>query len=520
MEKQVNKHKLSFPVTFEKVDEVKNNDTRFTRLKCWLMHTNENYNGSSFSHKVIENAIPTLEYIPVVGFLEDNELGEKDFSDHRYIITKDYNGIRRKYMGSAYGVVLSSEDNNAHFETKMCDDGIEREFIVADAIMWNFLEDSSFVMNRDLIKDHSIELDENSIEGYEDEETGIFHFTKFSFRAACVLGGSSQPAMEGSCVEVQFTMSDFVKNIQSELNDKYSAFTKLVNDTTFTEQKMVNENNKGGIETMQNTDFSTVLQMFNDISATIAQHEMVEDRYGDKYPRYYAVDIQENEVIVVDRKNNYNYFAFSFTMNGDSCEIDFENCKRKKISYEDYVDGTTSTTSPDGAFDFGKHIEEIEESAFAKVEEANTKTSEAEGKISEYEAKVSEVETAKNEIEESYNQIKAEFEEMKPKYEDYVKAEQARIKAELDAQKDAEFAKYESVLTDDANFAALKEKKAEMSVKEIESECAILYARKNLAQIEFSKSNSGDMKAGLIDDGERDGFVETKYGYIKVNRQK
>lgn len=514
MEKQFDKHKLSFPVTFEKVDEVKNNDTRFTKLKCWLMHTNENYNGSSFSHEVIENAIPTLEYIPVVGFLEDNELGEKDFSDHRYIITKDYNGIRRKYMGSAYGVVLSSGDNNAHFETKMCDDGIEREFIVADAIMWNFLEDSSFVINRDLIKDHSIELDENSIDGYEDEN-GIFHFTKFSFRAACVLGGSSQPAMEGSCVEVQFTMSDFVKNIQSELNDKYSAFTKLVNSTSFTNLNMVKENKKGGIEIMPNTDFSTVLQQFKDISDAITQHETIKDKWGYEYPRYYAVDIQENEVIVVDRMNNYNYFAFSFAMNGDSAEIDFENCKRKKVSYEDYVDGTSI---PEGAFDFGKHIEEITETAFAKVSEAEEKISEYEAKISEANTKVSEFEAAKNEIEEKYNQINAEFEEMKPKYEDYVKAEQIRIEAELDAQKDAEFTKYETVLADDVDFAALKEKKSEMTVKEVESELAIMYARKSLANANFSKLNDGVMTAGLINEVEKNGFADTKYGLIPIKR--
>ena len=105
---------------------------------------------------------------------------------------------------------------------------------------------------------------------------------------------------------------------------------------------------------------------------------------------------------------------------------------------------------------------------------------------------------------------------MKPKYEDFVRAEQARIDAELDAQKDAEFAKYESVLADDVNFTALKEKKSEMTLKEIESECAIMYARKNLAQSNFSKSNDGVMTAGLIDNGCKDGFVETKYGYIPV----
>ena len=511
-ESKVKKSALSFPVMFEKVKDFETADDRFTKVKIWLMHLGKNLNNSAFEKSVVDKAIPTLQYIPIMGFVELNDDNEKDFSDHRYIITKDEKGVRRKYMGTPYGVIKSFDDNNAHYEERLCDDGETRTFLVTEGVIWNVLEDGAEIFHRDLVKSQSMELYEKSIDGYEDDE-GIFHFTDFSFRAACVLGDDVTPAMTGSTVEVQFTLSDFIKDVQSELNDKYSAFTKLVNDTPFTKSTdMVNENNKGGIEAMPNTDFSTVLQMFDDISATIAQHEMVEDRWGDKYPRYYAVDIQENEVIVVDRANNYNYFGFSFAVNGDSVEIDFESGKRKKISYEDYVDGSAI----EGAFDFGKHISEIEEAAFTKVEDANKKASEAEEKASEYEAKVSEAEVAKNEIEEKYNQMSAEFEEMKPKYDDYVKAEQARIEAELDAQKDAEFAKYESVLTDDVHFAALKEKKSEMSVKEIESECAILYARKNLAQTDFSKHNNDVMTADLIDNSGKDGFIETKYGFIPV----
>lgn len=501
-ESKIKKSVLSFPITFEKVDEVENTDNRFTKIKCWLMHTGENYNKSEFSHEVIEKAIPTLSYIPVVGFIEDNKLGEKDFSDHRYIITKDDGKIKRKYMGSAYGVILSSEDNNAHFENKICNDGIEREFIVADGIMWNFLEDSSEIINRDIIKDHSIELDEDSIEGYEDEESGIFHFTKFSFRAACILGGDAQPAMEGSTVEVQFTMSDFVKSIQSELNDKYNTFTKIVNETTFT--KMVNEkDNQGGIKAMPNTDFSqTVMEQFTDISTIVSQYEVMEDRWGDKVSRYYLHDIQDNEVIVVDRKNHYQFYGFPFTMNGDKAEIDFAcGGKRKKTRYENYEDGTTV---PEGSFNFGKHIEEIENTAFEKVKEANEKATKAE------EAKV--------EAETNYTNVKSDYDELKPKYDEFVKAEQTRIDAELDAKKDAEFAKYESVLSDSTEFASLKDKKSEMTLKEIEGECAILYARKNLAQSNFSKSKG--LTAGIIDDNDDndEGYVVTRYGNIPVKR--
>ena len=519
-ESKVKKTTLSFPVMFEKVNEITSGDTRFTKLKCWLMHTNENYNGSSFSKEVIEKALPTLAYIPVVGFLENNDIGEEDFSDHRYIITKDDNGVRRKYMGSAYGVILSSEDNNAHFETKMCDDGIEREFIVADAVAWNFLEDSSQILNRDLIKDHSIELDENSVQGYEDER-GLFHFTSFSFRAACVLGGKARPAMEGSVVEVvNFSMNDFAdfaRNIQDELINKYSEFTKLANETksvdltdnnTFTELKMVNEKINGGVENMDKT-------VFENISAFVKQHETFTNRFGTECPRYYTVGIQDNEVIVVDAMNDYNHYGLSFTLNdGGKAEIDFENAKKKQSRYEDYVDGSSN----EDAFNFGKHIAEIEDIAFTKVDEANVKVTETEGKIVEFEAKISEYEIAKNELETNYNQIKAEFDEIKPKYDDYVKAEQARIEAELDAQKDAVFAKYEPVLADDADFAALKEKKAEMTAKEIEAECAILYVRKNFAQANFSKSNNDAMVAGLVEDSNKEGFVETRYGFIKTSR--
>lgn len=506
-ESKIKKSALSFPVMFEEVEEIESADGRFTKVRIWLMHLGENFNGSVFSKEAVDDAIHTLEYIPIVAFLENNKAGEKDCSNHRYIITKDEKGIRRKYVGSAYGVIMSSEDNNAHYEERMCDDGETRTFLVVDGLIWNMFEDSSDIINRDLIKNQSMELydDGSSMEGYEDEN-GLFHFTKFSFRAACILGDDYEPAMINSTVEVQFTMSDFVKDIQSELNDKFIAFTKMVNEKT----------NQGGTEAMPNTDFTqTLLAQFEDISAMVRQHETFVDRWGYECSRYYAVDIQENEVIVVDAKNSYNYFGLSFTMNGDKAEIDFESAKRKKLRYEDYDDGS----SIEGVFDFGKHIEEIENNAFAKVEEANTKVLEAENKVSEYEAKVSEFETAKNEIEEKFNQVNAEFEEMKPKYEDFVKAEQARIEAELDAQKDAEFAKYEAVLADDVNFVALKEKKSEMTVKEIESECAIMFARMNLANGNFSKSSDGVMTAGLTGTIEKDGFYESsRYGIIPVKR--
>lgn len=508
------KNITSIPITFEVNSEISNSDTRFLNCTIDVLHTGTNFNGSVFSKEVVEENIETIKNTPILGFIQKTS-DEEDFSGHEYIITKDKNGIHRKNIGSAWGVV--PESCNPRWYSKTLDTGEEVEMLQVDALLWSKLEDSRDIMLRDIEKAQSMELNPESIDGYEDPETGLFHFTKFSFEGCTILGKNYEPAMQDANITINFTVSDFVKNIQSELINKYSEFTKLVNDTTnqdFTSLNMVDEKFNGGVENMEKNDFAqTILAQFSDISTLVSQHEKFTDRFGDEYPRYYTVDIQENEVIVVDAMNNYNYFAFSFTMNGDKPEIDFEKPKRKKVCYEDYVEGETV---PEGAFDFGKHIAKIEDNAFTKVEEANAKVSEAENKVSEYETKVSEFETAKNEIEEKFNQVNAEFEEMKPKYEDYVRAEQARIEAELDAQKDTEFAKYETVLADDVNFAALKEKKAELTVKEIESECAILFARKNLANTNFSKSDNGIMTAGIIHDNSNDGFVETKYGCIPV----
>jgi hypothetical protein len=89
--------------------------------------------------------------------------------------------------------------------------------------------------------------------------------------------------MINSTVEVQFTMTDFVKNLQNELNDKYSTFTKLVNE----------KNNQGGMETMPNTDFTqTLLEQFSDISAMVSQYEAMTNRWGENVPRFYLQDIQ------------------------------------------------------------------------------------------------------------------------------------------------------------------------------------------------------------------------------------
>ena len=498
---------VSLPVTFSVKNEVSDNDTRFLSVTIDVMHTGVNLNNSNFTKEVVDQCIDTIKNTPVLGFIKYDKVSqEDDFKGHEYILTKTENGIEERYIGSCYGVI--PETCNPHWYTKMCEDGVEREFLQVDALLWTKFDKAVGIMQRDSEKAQSMELEISSIEGYEDEN-GIYNFTKFKFDGCCLLGDDCQPAMvsaNAKIKEVNFTMSDFIKNLQGEFNDKFTKFTALVNENS----------NQGGVENMPNTDFTqTLLGMFEDISNLVKEYEVSTDRWGDPVPRYYLADIQENEVIVVDRHNNYNYFGFSFTVNGDKPEIDFSNGVRKKLQYTNYEEGEVIE---DKGFNFGKHIEDMESVAFSKFEEVNGKVEEINSKFEESEQAKAEVEANYTQVKADYEEVKANFDEMKPKYDEYVAAEEKRQAEELDAQKDAKFAEYADDLVENADFEALKERKDELSVDDIEKECAVLFAKAVRGKKNFTANDNKGLTVGIMGDVTDDGYVATKYGNICVGK--
>lgn len=490
------------PVIFEEIGEVVNDDERFIKVKIWLMHLGKNQNGSVFEKDVVDEALPSLAYIPIVGFIKENKLtGDKDFLGHKYVIVKDDKGVRQKYIGSAYGVILSNEDNNAHYEDRVCDDGETREFLVVDGVMWKMFEDSTEIMEENSVKSQSMELlnTPDAIEGYEDDN-GDFHFTKFTFRAACILGEDVDPAMMNSTVEVQFTLGDMVNDIVSELNNEM--FSKI------TSYQKIQNTQQGGVGTMakdepMKTDFSqTVMEMFSDIANIVADQETIENYWHDKVSRYSLYDIQGEEAIVMDRKEHWNYYGIPFTMDGDKPVLDFTKAVRKKIEFTDYVEG--ETVIPEGAFNFADEIEGFEKVCMEKVAEAEAAKDTV---ITEMTEIISTKET-------EYSTVKAELDEIMPKYEAYEKAEQERIEQETEAKKTAILDQYSTVLADNDEYKVLVDDHTNISAEDLEGKCAIMYSRQTL----FTKSEGATQTSAVTlpnDDGDDDGVVATKYGKIR-----
>lgn len=352
------------PVMFQKVQEFTNEniDTRFLKVKIWLMHLGENLNGSYFNKDVVEQAIPTLKNTPILCFIEENSEGEKDFSDHRMVLVREDGEFKFKYLGSAIGVI--PETNNAHFEFRVCDDGIEREFLVVDGLVWTKWDDPIDIFNKNMIKSQSMELHEN----YEGkfEKDNLFHFTSFSFFGACVLGDSVSPAMQNSTVEIQqFSTNSIFDEINTKFELYKNNFTKggskvkreeiLAKFSQLSGEEFENilNNNEISDEELENQLFALSVNQIR--QAINTQLEGIKGYYEvwngeiEEISKYWLADIipSENMAIVEDNVQWNVFYAIPYSMNGDVAVLDEENKKRYvRGDWREMVGGDNSPVNP------------------------------------------------------------------------------------------------------------------------------------------------------------------------------
>jgi hypothetical protein len=223
--KNATKYKYKFthiPIQYQTTREL---DERFLEVKIYVLHLGENYNGSIFEKEVVENAIPSIANTPLLGFVKLNE-NDKDFSGHEVDLVVEKGEYKWKYKGQAYGVI--PERNNARWETMTGTDGVEREYLVVDAIVWKKFDDATEIFSRDLIKGQSMELSEKYSGHFDD--TGLFVFDQFKFDGCAILGENVEPAMNSAKVEMQFSMDNLKNSISTMLKEYNSKFKKEVED--------------------------------------------------------------------------------------------------------------------------------------------------------------------------------------------------------------------------------------------------------------------------------------------------
>jgi hypothetical protein len=433
----------SLPVQFEMLEEVKD-DSRFTPVKVWIAHTGKNLNKSFFTKELLEGMIPTLAYIPIVGFIQTDNTNKDDFLGHeeRYIVTVD--GVETEYLGRMYGFI--PKEHNARFESKTVN-GVTREYLVADGIISNKFSKSKEIFDRDMVKGQSMELERETINGYFDNDNDQFVFTEARFEALCILGDKKIPAMTGGSIEkIQFSSMkaqieelvdelklefefkkggdclDMLKELEGMIENYSHVSAEFVEDLktkldTFETVELLQE----ALQEEENKQFAlTVEAQMTFLRKAVKELEVYTDDWGYRESRYYMKDAKLDEMKVYCRDyKDWSDVGFSFTKNGEEFVIDKESAF--KVAWQPVEIGQETMVSFDVVEDEKNAVE-----FFAnKLEEKETQIK------SEYETKIDE---AKAEVKDEYDaqieKLNSELEELKSyKYEiekatktDYVNA--------------------------------------------------------------------------------------------------
>lgn len=458
----------SLPIHFEAIGQMK--DSRFLRGKIWICHTGENFNKSYFSKEVIQNAIPSLANIPVLGFIEVNNLNEADFRGHEQRLVIDKDGVKIEYLGRMYGTV--PESNNAKFEMKLCDDGIEREFLTVEVLIHTKFQEVVDIIQRDGIKNHSMELQPSSIQG-KFNQNKVFEFTDFKFEGLCLLGNDVTPAMKGSVLELfsQNKIQEQFSEMIQEFNEFYSNYT--LNQSS---SKTGHNNQEGGdqvdeklelftkfptlkeedvaelksnieqysleeLETkltelvdVQNqnpdTNFAlTAQQLQQEIRNCLSQEKMM-DRWGDSIRAYWYIDHDENRVYAEDVSNGYLPVGLSYAKSGDAVTIDFSTKKRIKWVPQD-LEGEADVLASFVSVDRSEfELEKVKEST---IKETETKFESIQSELDELKPQFETLKTQNEELQSKVNEFSStdshtEIEKLKQDIQDLSSYKLAREK--------------------------------------------------------------------------------------------
>lgn len=503
MDKKIDKF---VPVLFQKLNTYEDEtvDTRFLKVKIWLMHLEENLNGSYFEKSVVESAIPTLANTPILAYIEDNSEGEKDFSDHRMVLVKEDGKFKIKYIGQAIGVI--PEENNAQFEKRVCDDGIEREFLTVDGLVWTKWDDPIDIFNRDFTHSQSMELHDD-FEG-EWKDDSLFHFTSFKFFGACALGKEILPAMRSASIEAQFSYDDMFKEIQEKTEqfkhiynlsnkggtNKVNPKLELLNKYSLTEEDLIAkeinledysveelEAKLIEITTPPSSEFTLTASQLRDEIRGELYKDYTEDEWGYKSRSYWYIDHTEDMVIAEDAKDNYRLVGLSYSVNGDVVVIDFESKKRMKLVYEPFE---------------GEAEIQFEITSKDKVEyDLNVKEKQLEQSFAQ------EKETAVNEVKSEFETLNANYTKLEEELTGLREFKELKLTAERVEKETELFESFSTELTED-EMKEVKESASEFTLEQLEEKLFTLVGKKKANFTKVTKKEKQTVKIDVNHDND------------------
>lgn len=424
-------------------------NSEFTLCKCYVMASDKNRNMSYFDKNVVNNKLKTLNYVPVVAHLFQDENGNYCIGGHDYAFDENWNYIS---MCVPFGVVKADT-----YEWEIINEyGQDVEYLTAQVILWTgrYPDLKQAIYSNDIWFNQSMEVNVLQYRPLE-ADSNYTEVLDFEFSALCLLNKSDDPAknIEPCFISAKVTPYNFNANeFTDKMEELKQAMSKCFNlkeegveleNITENTQEEIKETTECSLEETEIVENTT-----EEVEQTDEKAEDVEEVAGTTE----NTEIEETEVVVEENDNS------------ETEEVE------EVVENEETTDnGETETKTIDYAVEY---------------QTAQATICDLKAEITTLQAEISELLTYKEIVE---------------------KAEREKAEEEV-------FSKYEFKLGETEEFKTLKTNSANYSIEELDKECLLLvgmFAMKTTSQsemIKFSVETETEKKTSIYGD------VFEKYG--------
>lgn len=198
------------------------NNPGFTAAKIRILYTKHNRNNSYFTEESVNNALPTIYNVPIIGeYIENKE----NFGGHGGKIEIENDEIKFIQTTIPYGVVPS--DAKFSWEDVVDKDGVTRRYLVADGcLLWSarYPELDTLLSEGKYGQSMEIEVNDGQFAVIDGKET--FRIDSFNFTGLCILGvntendpnGHVEPCFEGASI-MTYGLDTFKANFNEMMQE-------------------------------------------------------------------------------------------------------------------------------------------------------------------------------------------------------------------------------------------------------------------------------------------------------------
>ena len=295
-------------------------------IKCDIkvLYLGENINRTYISKDVATEMAKSLRGAPIVGYFKQEK---EDFRDHGEKVIVDADGIQFSSMTKPYGFV--SPDSKVWFQEFEDTDSrgvsVLRTYLMTQGYLWKgqFEEEVDCLISSGG-KPHSMELDEESFDGYwsniDNSNYEFFIINDAIFSKLCILGDDVEPCFEGSSVTPSTT--------------NYSLDTNMTK-TLYTMMKDLQQVLEGG-NTVE--DEKTLEQAVEEAKEEATQEEAtpaVENEEAGSTTEEPSVKTVEAEPAAVVEEKNSEIEDNSVEMPTENIEVNIEGASSEYAKTED-----------------------------------------------------------------------------------------------------------------------------------------------------------------------------------------